>query len=169
MHKMRIFTTTVASILILLITVPVSAHLDVEGLPDSVAIISYKQTIYVNPDDLTARNRLAMALCKTGDLKDAEDQLRYVLDKDPHNFNALDGLGVVYMKMDRHEEAMKYFNKAVEMNDEDVMVHVHLAAVYYKMQEKDKARTEWQKARSLISTSDELTQMKNELRWVSGN
>lgn len=63
MHKMRIFTTTVASILVLLITVPVSAHLDVEGLPDSVAIISYKQTIYVNPDDLTARNRLAMALC----------------------------------------------------------------------------------------------------------
>jgi len=169
MYKLRILTTVVTSIFVLLLTNPVWAHLDVEGLPDSVAIIAYKQTIYVNPDDLTARNRLAMALCKTGDLKDAEDQLRYVLDKDPQNFNALDGLGVVYMKMDRHEEAMKYFNKAVEMNDEDVMVHVHLAAVYYKMQEKDKARTEWQKARSLISTSEELTQMKNELRWVSGN
>ena len=163
MYKLRILTTVVMSIFILLLTNSVWAHLDVEGLPDSVAIISYKQTIYVNPDDLTARNKLAMALCKTGELEEAEKQARYVLDKDPKNFNALDGLGVIYMKMSRHEEAMKYFNEAVKMNDKDVMVHVHLAAVHYKMQEKEKARNEWQKARSLISTSDELTKMKNEL------
>jgi Tfp pilus assembly protein PilF len=165
---MRIFVTAVTSICALLLTNPAWAHLDIEGLPDSVAIISYKQTIYVNPDDLTARNKLAMALCKTGELEEAQKQARYVLDKDPKNFNALDGLGVIYMKMGRHEDAMKYFNEAVKINDKDVMVHVHLAAVYYKMQEKEKARKEWQKARSLITTGDELTKMKNELRWVSG-
>jgi len=102
-------------------------------------------------------------------LEEAQKQARYVLDKDPKNFNALDGLGVIYMKMGRHEDAMKYFNEAVKINDKDVMVHVHLAAVYYKMQEKEKARKEWQKARSLITTGDELTKMKNELRWVSGS
>lgn len=166
---MKISRTLMMPMLVLLLTNPVWAHLEVEGLPDSVAIVSYKQTIYVNPEDLTTRNKLAMALCKTNQLKEAQEQLRYVLDKDPRNFNALDGLGVVFMKMGRHEEAMKYLNEAVGMNDQDVMVHVHLAAAYYKIEAKEKARKEWQKARSLVSTDAELTKMKNELRWVSGS
>ena len=52
-------------------------------------------------------------------------------------------------KMEKYKEALQHLDKAVEINDQDVMVHVHLSAVYQKMKLPERAEKELAKARFL--------------------
>ena len=132
------------------------AHGDVSKLPTPVQIIHYKMIVWMSPDDLETRNKLAMAFYLSNKLEEAENELRYVLRKDPQDFDALDGLGIVLIKMGRYQEALECLNKAVRINEHDVMVHVHLSAVYKKMEMPERAKSELDKVRSLISDSIQL-------------
>jgi tetratricopeptide (TPR) repeat protein len=144
------------------------AHSDIEGLPDSVAIMAYKQVLYLNPGDLATRNELAMAHCRRGNLADAKEELQIVLKKEARNFDALDGMGVVLLKTGQYKEALTYLEKAVKVNDKDPMVYVHLSAAFHKLKMSDKAKTHWKKAQSLVSTRAERNKLKQELQWVAG-
>jgi tetratricopeptide (TPR) repeat protein len=143
-------------------------HADIEGLPDAAAILAYKQILYLDPDDLATRNKLAMAFFRKNQLEDAKKELTYVLKKDPRNFDALDGFGVVLIKTARYEEALQYLKKAVAMNDEDMMVHVHLSAAYQKLRLSQDAQKELKKARSLAADRRQVKCIDEELRLVTG-
>ena len=144
------------------------AHGDISKLPNSVQIMQYRLLLYMTPDDPAPRNSLAMALYRTNQLEEAEKELRYILKRDSLNFDALDGLGIVLIKMGRSQEALKYLEKAVGVNEEDVMVHVHLSVVYQKMNLPERAKSELEKARSLASDSIELENIEKELQLVGG-
>jgi Flp pilus assembly protein TadD len=158
---------SVAIILCLAWTGLARAHTSIEGLPDPVVIMSYRQVLYLNPDDLETRNKLAMAFYRTNKLEEAQNELQYVLKKDPKNFNALDGFGVVLIRMNKHKDALDYLTKAAGLNEKDAMVHVHLSVVYDKMKDKGKAQAEWQKAQSLASP-EEAKKIEKEWKLVSG-
>ncbi|MBE9550497.1 MAG: tetratricopeptide repeat protein [Deltaproteobacteria bacterium] len=143
------------------------AHMETDDLPDSVAIMQYRLLLYMNPDDTGPRNSLAMALYRTNELDEAEKELRHILERDPSNFDALDGLGIVLIRMEKHQEAMQYLDKAVKINEQDVMVHVHLSVLYEKMMLPEKAGMELNKARSLASDPVQLEKIDEELKLVS--
>lgn len=143
------------------------AHMETDDLPDSVAIMQYRLLLYMNPDDTGPRNSLAMALYRTNELDEAEKELRYILERDPSNFDALDGLGIVLIRMEKHQEAMQCLDKAVKINEQDVMVHVHLSVLYEKMMLPKKAGMELDKARSLASDPVQLEKIDEELKLVS--
>ena len=143
------------------------AHMETDDLPDSVAIMQYRLLLYMNPDDTGPRNSLAMALYRTNELDEAEKELRHILEQDPLNFDALDGLGIVLIRMEKHQEAMQYLDKAVKINEQDVMVHVHLSVLYEKMMLPEKAGMELNKARSLASDPVQLEKIDEELKLVS--
>jgi Flp pilus assembly protein TadD len=141
--------------------------METDDLPDSVAIMQYRLLLYMNPDDTGPRNSLAMALYRTNELDEAEKELRHILERDPSNFDALDGLGIVLIRMEKHQEAMQYLDKAVKINEQDVMVHVHLSVLYEKMMLPEKAGMELNKARSLASDPVQLEKIDEELKLVS--
>jgi Flp pilus assembly protein TadD len=143
------------------------AHSDIDSLPPAVAVLSYKQILYLNPDDLSARNGLAMALVRTNKLQEAQKELHYILKKDPNNFDALDGYGVLLIKAGKHKDALQYLSKAASINKEDTMLYVHLSVVYDKMRDRDKAEAALKKAQSLASP-DELKKIEAERRFLYG-
>ena len=144
------------------------AHGDISKLPTSVQILQYELLLYMNPDSLETRNNLAMALYLTNKLEEAEKELTYVIGKDPQDFDALDGLGVVLIKKKKYQEALEYLDKAVKINEHDMMVHVHLSVAYEKMKLPEKAHSELEKARSLTSDPVELEKIEKELKLVGG-
>ena len=144
------------------------AHGDISSLPNSAQIMQYRLLLYMSPDDPAPRNNLAMALYRTNQFEEAESELRYILKRDPLNFDALDGLGIVLIRMERLEEALGYLNKALKINEKDVMVHVHLSVVYQKMNLPERGRSELEEARSLTSDPIELENIEKELKLVSG-
>ena len=77
-------------------------------------------------------------------------------------------MGLVLIRMERYKEALQYLKKAVSVNEHDVMVHVHLSVVYQKMKRPEKAQSELEKARSLVSDLVELEKINKERRMVTG-
>jgi tetratricopeptide (TPR) repeat protein len=122
----------------------------------------------MDPDNLAVRNKLALALYRNNQLKEAKEELTYILEKDSANFDALDSMGIVLLRMGKYKEALEYLKKAVKVNKDDVMVHVHLSVVYEKLKSASKARSELDKARSLTSGPAELENVEKELRMVRG-
>lgn len=143
-------------------------HGDISELPNAAQIMQYRLLLYMTPDDPAPRNGLAMALYRTNKLEEAEGELRYILERDPLNFDALDGLGIVLIRMERYKEASEYLNKAVAIDEQDVMVHVHLSVLYEKMRLPEKAESELEKAKSLAAVTAELEKIDKELELVSG-
>ncbi|KID00793.1 hypothetical protein PU00_16200 [Hafnia alvei] len=47
-----------------------------------------------------------------GDLKDASAEFQRVLDEDPHNSNAIGGLGIIAMRQGKFAQALDYLNRA---------------------------------------------------------
>lgn len=143
------------------------SHGDISKLPDSVQIMQYRLLLYMDPENPAPRNDLAMALYRTNQQDEAQKQLTYILERDAVNFDALDGLGIVLIRRGKYQEALQYLNKAIKINEEDVMIHVHLAVLYQKMKMPNKARSELEKAKFLASDPIELENIEKELRLVS--
>jgi len=143
-------------------------HGDISELPNAAQIMQYRLLLYMTPDDPAPRNGLAMALYRTNKLEEAEGELRYILERDPLNFDALDGLGIVLIRMERYKDASEYLNKAMAIDEQDVMVHVHLSILYEKMRLPEKAKSELEKARSLASAPAELEKIDKEFELVGG-
>ena len=157
-----------AIVLCLVLTGSAWSHGDISKLPSSVQIMQYRLGLYINPDDLAVRNKLAMALYRTNQFGEAEEELQHILETDPVNFDALDGLGIVLIKVGRDAEALEQLKKAVKINEQDVMVHVHLSVVYKKVKLLEKAQSELDKARSLASDPAELEDIERERELVAG-
>jgi len=144
------------------------AHGDLAKVPSSVQIIQYKTTLWMNPEDFEVRNKLAMAYYLSNQVEAAEKELRYVLRRDPQDFDALDGLGIVLIRKKRYQEALEYLEKAVRINGRDMMVHVHLSVAYHELKSYDKAAGELGKAKSLASDRVKRRRIEKELRLIRG-
>jgi predicted Zn-dependent protease len=143
-------------------------HGNISKLPSSVQVLQYKMKLYTDKDDLASRNGLAMALYRTGNLDEALQELDTVLKADPQNFDAADGMGIVLIKKEKFKEALEYLQKALTLREKDIMVHVHLAVVYDKLNLADKSKAELEIAGSLVSDASEIEAIDKELKIVSG-
>lgn len=153
----------------LLLAGSASAHGNISKLPDSVQILQYKMKLYMNADDADTKNNLAMAYFRTNQLDKAKQELAAVLEKDSNNFNALDGMGIVLIKEGNGTEALQYLNRALAINDKDLMLHVHLSVAHTLLKQADPARNEMDKAKALASGPEELTKIQDEIKLLSNS
>jgi tetratricopeptide (TPR) repeat protein len=69
-----------------------------------------------------------------------ESDLRWILDKDPNNAQALNALGYTLTdRTDRHQEALVMIQKALEIKPGDPFYLDSLGWAYYRLGELDKA------------------------------
>ncbi len=154
-------------VLFFLLPSQASAHGDISKYPPAVQILQYKMALFMNPDDLETKNRLAIAYWLDGQMDEAQKQFGQVLGKDPRNFNALDGMGLVYLKKGEPEIAMEYFEKAEQINPSDVLVHVHKALTYEKLKKTEEANKEFERARSLARGPIQQKKIEDEIKLLS--
>jgi len=105
---------------------PAAAHIEKGSMPDSVAEMEYRILLEFEPENLEIRNQLGMVLYRLGKLDAAEEEFHYVLRRAPENFDAIDGLGLVNMKQAEYQLASDLFKKAITLNQEDMLVYLHL-------------------------------------------
>ncbi len=162
---MRIF----ALILLLLVTPSVAlGHGDISKLPPSVQILQYKMQLYMNPDDMGTRNKIALAYIATGKLDEAETNIQQVLDKDKNNFDALDEMGLVKFRQGKYKEALEYFDRAATINPDDMMVHVHKFQALSRLNQQNKAKTELACAKALAKSPEDAKRIEKEIAFLSG-
>ena len=153
--------------LIVLMASSAAAHGNISKLPDSVQILQYKMKLYLNEDDVDTKNNLAMVYVRTGQFQEAKDQLTAVLEKDQHNFNALDEMGVVLIMEGKADKALEYLQRAQSVNDKDVLLYVHFSLAHDQLQQAESAKKTMDKAKALASSPDELTKIDKEVKFMT--
>lgn len=156
------------TLLMLLVSVgSAAAHGGISKLPDSVQIMQYKMLLYMDADDISTKNSLAMAYFRTDELKEATQQLEEVLKLDANNFNALDGMGIVLLRRKKGAEAVKYLERALAVNDKDMMVHVHLSLAHKQLNQPDLAKQALEAAEKLAATPEAAAEIQKEIELIS--
>ncbi len=155
--------------MILLMAGSAAAHGSISKLPDSVQILQYKMKLYMNADDADTKNNLAMVYVRTGQLKEAKEQLTAIMQKDSKNFNANDEMGVVMIMEGKADSAMGYLLRAQDINNNDLMLHVHLSVANGMLNRKAVADEELAKAKSMASGPEELTAIDAEIKLLKTN
>ena len=115
-------------LMLLLISVPASAHYEGELLPDSVAVMEYSMVISMNPKDDLTRNKLGMVYIRQKRLDKAREQFTFITRNNPADFDALDSLGMVSDKEGKYAEAAGWYNKALKVRPADKGAQSRLAA-----------------------------------------
>ncbi len=90
-------------VLMLLMMMPgtVWAHHVTEKTPDAIAAMEYRIKLEISPADVETRNKLAAILYKQGKLEEASDEYMKVVGKDPDNFDANEGIGMIMKELKR--------------------------------------------------------------------
>src|SRR5580700_11099394 len=100
------------------------------------------------PSTTEALNR-AVAYHQAGQLPQAEQIYRQVLQTDPRNADAWHLLGVIAAQVNNHEAAIDHIRRAIELNPNSTAFHANLGAAYQKLKRFDHAITCYRRALEL--------------------
>lgn len=101
------------------------------------------------PDDIRARDFLAMALVESGRFEESLPELKLVSDLDPHNLRAIRNLGIACAATGQKEEALSYFRRGAAISPHDPLYLKLMGKLLTEMGRVDEARQALQQARNL--------------------
>jgi Tfp pilus assembly protein PilF len=156
-----------ALIMVIFMAGSAAAHGNISKLPFSVQILQYKMKLYMNADDLDTMNNLAMAYFYSGEIANAKEQLKIVLAADEHNFNALDGMGMIALKEGDNKSALEFLEKAKKVNEKDMYLLVHLSVAHSNLGQTELAENEMKMAKSLAADDLDKAWIENEIKILS--
>jgi len=105
------------------------------------AAAEYRKILDYAPDSPTALNNLGVIALSRGNYVDAIKYLTRLLEVRPDDF-AASNLGTAYFYLDRMNEAIEAFHRAVELGPDVPVLKQNLAEAYEKIGDADAAR-EW--------------------------
>jgi tetratricopeptide (TPR) repeat protein len=108
------------------------AHVSSDDMPDSVAEVEYAIFLEFRPDDPVVRNKLGMVYFRLNKLEEAVREFGRVLQRDPKNYDALDGMGLVQAARHDFAAAIGYHRQAIAVNADDMMGYYHLGSALEK-------------------------------------
>jgi len=115
-----------------------------------------------NPEAL---NFAAYALAQAGEQLDTAEQLvRQALERDASNGAYIDTLGWILFRRGQHQEALEAILRAHELEGDDPVIMDHLADVYFKLNQREKARELWERALQLDAGNVRIERKLNGLR-----
>jgi Tfp pilus assembly protein PilF len=134
----------------------------------------FKQVLAVNPTNAAVLNYYGYTLADRGiRLDEATSMIQRAVQQDPDNGAYLDSLGWAYYKQNKLTEAEESLRKAVEHQMHDPTILAHLADVYAKMGQKDRAvelwersLVEWQKSVPADYESDKVSEIDAQVKAV---
>ncbi len=114
-----------------------------------LAIKSLERALYLSPEDVPTLFQLGDLSYKQRDLLKAMDSFKKVVNITPGDKNteeALLKLGAVYTELERFNDAVGAFDKAIQINPSNARAHYMLGLAYSKAGQKDLAAQAWKQA-----------------------
>ncbi len=130
----------------------------------------YGEALQRFPNDFELLYSRAMLAESMDDMKQLEADLRQILDKDPDNTQALNALGYTLTdRTDRHQEALKLIQRALELKPGDPFYLDSLGWVYYRMGNLELAEKYLRQAIAVQGQGDaEFNAHLGEVLWQQG-
>ena len=127
-----------------------------------------KQALDQFPEDLSLLYTRAMVAEKRGDLKQLEQDLRFIIEREPDNAMALNALGYTLAdRTDRHREALELIEQAYQLNPDDPAILDSLGWVNFRLGNLDQAEAQLRQAHERFP-DHEVAAHLGEVLWVAG-
>jgi len=134
----------------------------------------FRKVLDVNPDNAAVLNYFGYMLADRGiRVDEATSMIQRALKQEPANGAYLDSLGWAYYKQNKLAEAEEYLRKAVDREGHDPTILSHLADVYLKLGQNERAAelferslAEWQKALPADYEADKASEVDSQLKTL---
>lgn len=132
----------------------------------------FRKVLDVNPNNAPVLNYFGYMLADRGvRVEEATTMIQRALKQEPTNGAYLDSLGWAYYKQNKLAEAEEYLRKAVDREGRDPTILSHLADVYLKLGQNERAAglferslAEWQKALPADYEADKANEVEAQLK-----
>jgi tetratricopeptide (TPR) repeat protein len=132
----------------------------------------FRKVLDVNPNNAPVLNYFGYMLADRGiRIEEATSMIQHALKEDPSNGAYLDSLGWAYYKQNKFTEAEQYLRKAVEREGRDPTILSHLADVYLKLGQNERAAdllerslAEWQRVLPADYEADKANEVETQLK-----
>ena len=123
-----------------------------------------REILKQSPLNPIALNNLGYFLAERGEkLVEALDLIKKAVELNPNNPSYLDSFGWAYFKSGQLDEAEKYLNNALRIDESSSTIHEHLGDVYQKQGKVEAAKSAWQKALNLALSIEDVVRLKTKL------
>ena len=134
----------------------------------------FRKVLDENPNNASALNDYGYMLADRGiRLDEAASMIQRALKQEPNSGAYLDSLGWAYYKQNKLTEAEESLRKATDRDSHDPTILGHLAEVYLKMGQTDRAArlmeralSEWQKAVPADYEPDRVNELDTQLKTL---
>ncbi len=106
------------------------------------AVADLAKAVELNPNLPDVYAYYGLALFVTGDLEGSRKAFEAELQHDPHNFDANLRLGTMLRQDLKYDEALRYFQRALQVRPEDPAVRYQIALVNLALNKQEQARDE---------------------------
>jgi len=120
---------------------------------------AFEHALRLTPNNATVLNNYAYYLSERNlRLSEAEKMSQRSLALQPNTSTFMDTYGWILYKEGKYKEAAEYIQKAIDADgaNADATLYEHLGAVYYKLNDKEKAVQLWQKAKEKGSQNPQI-------------
>ncbi|MSO23541.1 MAG: tetratricopeptide repeat protein, partial [Acidobacteria bacterium] len=100
----------------------------------------FELVLGVNPDHVFAHKYLGLVHLSLGELPEALQEFQYVATRSPQDEEANFRTAFLLAKQDRASEAIRYFQRVVEINPANALALNNLALAYQRNKQPDLAR-----------------------------
>ncbi|MGA2511241.1 MAG: tetratricopeptide repeat protein [Candidatus Acidiferrales bacterium] len=134
----------------------------------------FRKVLDVNPNNAGVLNYYGYMLADRGvRVDEAASMIQRALKQEPNNGAYLDSLGWAYYKQNKLAEAEEYLRKAVDREGQDPTILSHLADVYVKLGQNERAAdllekslAQWQKALPADYEADKVSETEAQLKTL---
>jgi len=116
----------------------------------------FKQAIHLNPRYPYVYNFYSVLLAALGRFEEALTHASYAQELDPLSLPINTNLGWILYLTRRYDDAIKQYEKSIDLDDGFALAHRRLAQTYQQIQRYNRAEAEFQKAAALSSGDLEL-------------
>ena len=129
---------------------------------------AYDKALEVSPDNSYTLNNYAYYLSLRGEnLAKAEQMSKRSIQLDPDNASSEDTYAWILFRLKNYREAKSWIEKAIAHSNNGSAVQLeHYGDILFHLGEKEKALLQWQKAKTLGSTSEKLEQKINAKKYI---
>ncbi len=127
------------------------------------ALAAYEALLILSPSNIDAKEGKALALLDKGEFQDAGDLFSEVLKTDRRRWRTLNGLAILFVIQDMHDEAMAYFTEALVQSPNNASVLNNVGLTLAISDKQDDAVAALQKASELVPSTDKHLRRKIEM------
>jgi tetratricopeptide (TPR) repeat protein len=141
-----------------------ASHLALKLNNPTMALTAIEKALSIEPDNTVWLLQKGLCLTKLGRMEDVDTVVEHLTSRQMKSAYECSSLAMLLTRLERREEAVKYYEKAAELKPEEAKHYYNIACLQRSLGDVDAAERNFDKTISLDPTDYEAWKIRSELR-----